>query len=100
MKTNHTELDQSLDQLLSRLTLKEKIALLSGNDIWNTVPIPRLGIQALTMTDGTHGVRASFPGAGRLAGPTTAFPTGVSIAASWDPPLVEQVGVAPVSYTH
>ena len=94
MKTNYPELEQSLDELLSRMTLKEKIALLSGKDVWNTVPIPRLGIQALTMTDGTHGVRASFPEAGRLAGPTTAFPTGVSIAASWDPPLVEQVGVA------
>ncbi|HEX7567256.1 MAG TPA: glycoside hydrolase family 3 C-terminal domain-containing protein [Anaerolineaceae bacterium] len=94
MKQNHTELDQSLDQLLSRLTLKEKIALLSGNDVWNTVPIPRLGIQALTMTDGTHGVRANFSEGGRTAGPTTAFPTGVSIAASWDPHLVEQVGVA------
>ena len=37
-------LEQRIEDLLSKLTLKEKIALLSGKDIWNTVPIERLGI--------------------------------------------------------
>jgi hypothetical protein len=36
-----TPLDQRAEALLSQLTLKEKVALLSGRDIWRTVPIER-----------------------------------------------------------
>ena len=46
------------------------------------------------MTDGPHGVRASQPEAGRLVGPATSFPTGVSMASSWNPELIRQVGEA------
>lgn len=87
-------IEQRVDELLSQLTLREKVALLSGKDIWRTVPIERLGIPALTMTDGPHGVRANRPEAGRMVDFTTAFPTGVSMAASWSPDLIERVGVA------
>ncbi|MCX7680612.1 MAG: glycoside hydrolase family 3 C-terminal domain-containing protein [Anaerolineae bacterium] len=91
--SNRTEsVDQRVEELLGKMTLKEKVSLLSGLDFWHTVPIERLGIPSLVMTDGPHGVRASE--AGRPQGPTTAFPTGVSMAASWNPELIERVGVA------
>lgn len=89
-----TAMDQRVEELLNQLTLKEKVALLSGQDAWNTVPIERLGIPSLTMTDGPHGVRANRTEAGRRAGPTTAFPTGVSLASSWNPELVERASAA------
>ncbi len=88
------KLDQRVDELIHKLTLNEKISLLSGRDIWNTVPIERLGIPAITMTDGPHGVRATAPEAGRKMGPVTAFPTGISMGACWNPDLIEQVGQA------
>jgi beta-glucosidase len=91
---NNKELDQRLDDLMGKLILAEKISLLSGKDDWSTVPIPRLGIPSITMTDGPHGVRATNPGPGRLEGLTTSFPTGISMAASWNTALVEQVGQA------
>ncbi len=75
--------DVRVEALVSQLTLKEKVALLSGLDIWRTVPIERLGIPSITMTDGPHGVRASRYEAARPVGPTTAFPTGVSMASTW-----------------
>jgi beta-glucosidase len=84
---------QRVEDLLRQMTLKEKASLLSGQDIWNTVPLARLGLPSLTLTDGPHGVRAT-PEAGRTSGPTTCFPTGVSMAASWNPALVERVGQA------
>ncbi len=83
-----------VSELLGKLTLEEKISLLSGRDQWYTVPIERLGIPSIVMTDGPHGVRASNPETGRMVGPTTAFPTGISMGAAWNPDLVEEVGQA------
>jgi beta-glucosidase len=88
-------LEQRVENLLKQLTLKEKISLLSGMDAWNTVPVERLGVSSLTMTDGPHGVRTSFPEAlNRVTTLTTCFPTGVSMAASWNTELVEEVAEA------
>ncbi len=86
--------DQHVEALLSQLTLKEKVALLSGLDIWRTVPIERLGIPSITMTDGPHGVRSSRHEAARIVGPTTAFPTGVSMASTWNINLIERAASA------
>src|SRR5512136_1157113 len=93
MTANQT-IEQRVEDLLGKLTLKEKVALLSGKDLWNTVPIERLGIPSIVMTDGPHGVRAANPETGRAVGPATSFPTGVSMASSWNPELVERVGAA------
>jgi beta-glucosidase len=86
--------EKKIDSLIKVMTLREKTSLLSGKDIWNTVPIERLGIPSVVMTDGPHGVRASNPEVGRKMTPTTAFPTGISMGASWNPGLIEQVGQA------
>jgi beta-glucosidase len=88
------KIDVRVEELLKKLTLNEKISLLSGQDIWNTVAVKRLGIPSITMTDGPHGVRATAPEAGRKMGAVTAFPTGISMGAAWNPELVEQVGQA------
>jgi len=97
---NEHDLESRVDGLLAQMTLPEKIALLSGQDRWNTVPIERLGIPSITMTDGPHGVRASDPEVGRRMGPSTCFPTGISMAAAWNVDLVEQVGQALGDETH
>jgi beta-glucosidase len=44
--------------LLERMTLEEKAALLSGSGWMESAPIPRLGIPAIKMTDGPMGVRS------------------------------------------
>ena len=71
-------------ELLSRMTLEEKLSLLAGTG-FDTAAVPRLGVPALHMTDGPAGVRT---------GPATSFPAGVALAASFDPALVERVGAA------
>ena len=93
-KTGAAGLEQRIEALLGQLTLREKVALLSGVDNWRTASVERLGIPCLVMTDGPHGVRADRPEPGRLTGLTTFFPTGASMAASWNPPLIERVGIA------
>ncbi len=86
-------LEQLVDSLLNKLSLKEKVSLLSGADSWRTAAVERLGIPAITMTDGPHGVRSTNM-EGRPDQPATAMPTGIALASTWNPALIERVGAA------
>lgn len=79
-------------QLIDQLTLEEQVAILSGQDFWSLPAIDRLGIGKMRVTDGPNGAR----GAGSLVGGVTAaaFPVGISIGASWDPALAQEIGAA------
>ncbi|RAH49610.1 uncharacterized protein BO95DRAFT_450144 [Aspergillus brunneoviolaceus CBS 621.78] len=79
----------AVNQLLQSLTLEEKVALLAGKNMWETANIDRLHIPSLKMTDGPAGARGSKWTYGSL---TTWIPCGVSLAATFDPALVEKVG--------
>ncbi|WP_066038977.1 glycoside hydrolase family 3 C-terminal domain-containing protein [Herbiconiux solani] len=83
--------------LIARLTDDEKVALTAGADAWTTVAVERLGIPALRLGDGPHGVRRPHDGSGMsmfASHPATCFPTASALGASWDPALVREVGVA------
>ncbi len=85
---------KKIDELIQKMTLSEKVSLLSGRNSWYTAAIDRLGIPAIVMTDGPHGVRTGGPGQDRIVGTATAYPTGVSMASTWDPNLIEAVAAA------
>jgi beta-glucosidase-like glycosyl hydrolase len=92
MSTPHTVLS-----LLPELTLEEK-ALCLGSDFWHTAPVPRLGIPAITLSDGPHGLRRQ-PGKGDHVGvsgslPATCFPTACALGSSFDLELARRVGEA------
>ncbi|MBR1829389.1 MAG: glycoside hydrolase family 3 protein, partial [Atopobiaceae bacterium] len=92
------ELNARIEDTLSKMTLEEKCALLSGDTPFTTLAIPRLGIPALTFSDGPHGMRHQGEGANHLgiggSDPATCFPTAVTVANSWDPSLGERLGEA------
>ncbi|KAJ6023664.1 hypothetical protein N7540_004461 [Penicillium herquei] len=76
-----------LDTLISKLTVEEKVSLLSGKNMWETQNISRLNIPSLKTTDGPAGVR----GAKWINGSASTFiPCGISLAASFDPVLVQK----------
>ncbi len=78
-------------ETLAAMTLDEKISLLAGRNLWETVPIERLGLPALKVSDGPNGAR----GADANYGPTsTSFPVGAAMGATFDPDLIEDVGRA------
>jgi len=84
-------MEERIEKLISQMTLEEKVSLLAGADAWHTVPIDRLGIPALKVTDGPNGARGSRGG----EGPRSAcFPSGTALAATWNVELVERVGAA------
>ena len=87
-----------VESVLSELTLEEKAALTSGSGFWWTVPVERLGIPKIMVSDGPHGLRAQ-PNAGDHLGlgnsvPATCFPPAAAIASSWNPALLRRVGEA------
>ena len=91
------EIQIKVAQLLQEMTLDEKIALTIGRDFWHTNGVERLAVEPISLTDGPHGIRkAVLDGAIGIGHsiPATCFPTAVSLAASWDIELVEEVGQA------
>jgi len=88
-------MQNKIDQLISQLTIEEKIALCSGRDDWSTMPIDRLNIPWIWLSDGPHGLRrapaTNKPGYGDQL-PATCFPTASALAATWDVDLVYKVG--------
>ena len=82
--------------ILKQLTLEQKVALLSGKDVWSTYAFPQAGVPSMVMSDGPHGLRRQL-GRGdhlgqRPSQPATCFPTAACLAGSWDPALLEEVG--------
>ncbi len=84
MNTNYTFQERATD-LVSRLTLEEKQALL-GN---NMAAVPRLGIRNYNVwSEALHGVLSGANASVGLQGPTS-FPGSVATGSSWDPDLLQ-----------
>ena len=58
---------------LEQMTLEEKVSVLTGEDMWRTPPVKRLGISRLKTSDGPVGVRGGIFTDGVTA---AALPTG------------------------
>lgn len=82
------------DALVAQMTIEEQALLLSGDGWWRTHGIERLGLPAIVVSDGPHGLR-KVVGAG-LDGsvPATCFPTAPGLAATWNVALAREVGAA------
>lgn len=79
-------IQQRVDDLISRMTLGEKLSQL----VSNSPAIERLGIPKYDWwTEGLHGVKGPLAGAA-----TTAFPQAIGMAATWDTDLIQQVADA------
>ena len=89
-------------ELIKQMTLEEKASLCDGLSYWESQPIERLGIPAINLNDGPHGIRKKGdPGdtpkgeANLLKGvPAVCFPTASATACSWDPELIYRMGEA------
>lgn len=86
--TNVPSSEPVIAELLSKLSLEEKVSLLAGRDFWSLPAIERLGIPSLKMSDGPTGLRSVN------SEPATVFPVGVALAATWNTALVRQASAA------
>lgn len=74
--------------LVSRMTLEEKVGLMAGSAPFTLEGVERLGVPRIRVSDGPTGVRSNE------GEPATVFPVGVAMAATWNPELAREVGAA------
>ena len=83
-------------EIVGKLTVEEKAALCSGRDFWHTKEIERLGIPAMMMSDGPHGLRKQLDKGDHMgineSIKATCFPSACAMAASFDTELAELAG--------
>ena len=85
-------------EIIAKLNLEQKCALLSGAGTFTTRGCPKAGAPSITLSDGPNGVRKQAGAADHLglnpSVPATCFPTAATVACSWDPALGEEIGRA------
>ncbi|MBU0935733.1 MAG: glycoside hydrolase family 3 C-terminal domain-containing protein [Spirochaetes bacterium] len=84
--------------LIQAMSLEEKAGFITGDGFWTTKAFQRMGVAAIEMTDGPHGLRkmSNVKGQNTFANlmPTTAFPTASLSACSFDRSLLQAMGAA------
>ena len=85
-------------EIVSRMTLEEKAALLSGKNFWESKAFEEYGISSHMFTDGPHGLRKQTGGSDHLginrSEPAACFPTAAATGCSFDPELMFEMGQA------
>lgn len=81
-------IESRIDNILSLMTLDEKVACFGTNP-----SVPRLGIKGTGHVEGLHGLALGGPGRWGRDNPvtTTTFPQAIGLAESWDPQVIRQV---------
>jgi beta-glucosidase len=89
-------MSEDIQSIISQMTLEEKAALCTGASAWTTIPIERLGVPEMTVSDGPHGVRRVPDIESMALGslPATCFPTASCLASTWDVDLLRKMGEA------
>lgn len=93
------EIEQKIDEIIPQLSLKEKVDMCHAQSKFSSPGVPRLGIPEIWMSDGPHGVRAEinwddWGHAGWTNDSITAFPALTCLAATFNPEVAMEYGVA------
>ena len=91
---------RDVKEIVASMSLKDKIAICSGKNFWETKEFEKYGIPSMFMCDGPHGLRKQELEKGTdMLGinnsvPSTCFPSNVTSSSSWNPELMEEIGSA------
>ncbi|WP_420031722.1 glycoside hydrolase family 3 C-terminal domain-containing protein [Streptomyces sp. cg28] len=81
--------DDELNRLVDKLTLAQKVELLTGATTWRTAAQPAVALREMVMSDGPTGVRGESWDERRTS---ALLPSATALAATWDEDLVERLG--------
>ena len=93
----NNSIEDKINEILTEMSLEEKVSLCHGNSKFTIASIPRLGIDELTMSDGPHGVRRdiardSWEPLNLSTDDCTYLPTEIALAATWNEELAYTFG--------
>ena len=80
------EVDKKVHELMEQMTVEEKLSFVHGVSWMASTPVERLGIKPMQMSDGPQGLGTN--------GKSTAYPSTVLLAATWNEDLAYQYGTA------
>ena len=87
---------EDIRAIISKMTLEEKAGMCSGADFWHTKAVERLGVPAVMVSDGPHGLRKQSDEADHLginnSIKAVCFPAGCGTAASFNRELITMMG--------
>ena len=90
--------DKKINEIISQMTLEEKVEMLHSKTNMSSEGVPRLGIQDIKYTDGPFGIREEngdgFRPLGWTLDSATYFPTGSALAATWSKEMARKNGWA------
>ena len=83
--------EEKINALIQKMTLEEKVNMIHASSSFTSGGVPRLGIPELVTSDGPHAVRREhgrgWNGQDNVYDSGTYLPTGVCLAATWNPQL-------------
>lgn len=84
-----TEFPTEITDLVAKLTLAEKVRVVSGETMWKTYAIPSIGLRSMTLSDGPTGVRGPIWDERH---PSLTLPSATCAAATWDRGVLGKIG--------
>ncbi|MFJ6695341.1 beta-glucosidase [Streptomyces sp. NPDC091272] len=81
--------EDMLDRLVEKLTLEQKVRLLTGSTVWRTAAEEAIGLREMVCSDGPAGVRGEAWDERRTS---ALLPSASALGATWDEQLVSELG--------
>lgn len=97
VKIDTKRMEKEIEKTVKKLTLDEKLAMIHGAELFQSGAVERLGIPAITTSDGPMGVRAEFMSdrwipAGNNDDMVSYLPSNSALASTWNPELAHDMG--------
>jgi beta-glucosidase len=74
---------------IDKLSIEEKVRLLTGEDFWTTYALPNIGLRKMVVSDGPSGVRGEL---WDERSPSLSLPSATAFASTWDRDVLGRVG--------
>lgn len=93
-----TKHNENITAILNELTVEEKIALLAGANVWESVALPQYKLRAVSFNDGPFGLRKpkdpEQAAIGEATIKATSFPTTSLLSSTFNTDLLNKMGLA------